>query len=162
VTNDSYNEVSMQPTPTPRVIVDEPVGTENPSIEVSPLNDLVVSDPVGMDDNPTAESVAENWKGFQLQTATFFEKAKLYLIAFFKDNQQLLVTLGILFLAIVAARLFFAGLSAIDDIPLFTPLLKIVGLVSVVRFVWRYLIREQNRQELIERINQTKMEVFGS
>lgn len=162
MTSGSFDEMDRQPVPTDLAIIDRSVDTRGTVVEASPLNDSVVVNSTCMDDSLTAESVAKNWKIFQFQTATFFEHAKIYLIAFFRDNQQLLVTLGILFLAITGAKLLFAGLSALDSIPLFTPLLKVVGLISVVRFVLRYLIRAQNRQELVESLNQIKSEVFGS
>jgi CAAD domains of cyanobacterial aminoacyl-tRNA synthetase len=63
---------------------------------------------------------------------------------------------------LIATRLLFAGLAALDSIPLVTPILKITGLIYGGRFVWRYLIREQNRQELIELLNRTKAEVLGN
>jgi hypothetical protein len=34
--------------------------------------------------------------------------------------------------------------------------------VSVVRFAWRYLIREHDRQELIEILDRKKVEVLGN
>lgn len=107
------------------------------------------------------ESAEESWRAIQAQIAAFFANATSYTTAFFKNNQQLLTTLGWIFLAFLGARLLLAGLDAIDDIPLMTPILKIIGLVSAVQFVWRYLLREQNRQELIQTLNNAKAELFG-
>ena len=116
---------------------------------------------IGMDNKSPTESAA-NRESIQAQLSTFFENAKSYLTAFYKTSQQLLIALGLILLAIISVKLLFAGLSTIDSIPLFTTLLKIVGLVYVVRFTWRYLIREHDRQELIETIERTKAEVLGS
>lgn len=109
-----------------------------------------------------ADSATETWQSLQFNTKTFFENAGSYTTAFFKNNRQLLTTLGVIFLVIISAKLLFAGLDAIDDIPLVAPLLKITGLVYLVRFVWRYLIRERDRRELIEKIEHTKAEVLGN
>ena len=102
------------------------------------------------------------WVTIQTRTTGFFDETVSTIATFFKNNRQLLTILGIAFLAIVGVKLMFAGLNAIDDIPLVTPLLKLIGLVYVVRFVWRYLLREQDRHELAENFNRTKAEVLGS
>jgi CAAD domains of cyanobacterial aminoacyl-tRNA synthetase len=34
-------------------------------------------------------------------------------------------------------------------------------LIYVVRFAWRYLIREHDRQELMATLDRTKAEIFG-
>ena len=39
--------------------------------------------------------------------------------------------------------------------------IKLIGLIYVVRFAWRYLIREQDRQELMVTLDRTKAEIFG-
>jgi hypothetical protein len=109
-----------------------------------------------------ADSATETWQSLQSNTKTFFENAGSYTTAFFKNNRQLLTTLGVIFLVIISAKLLFAGLDAIDDIPLVAPILKITGLVYLVRFVWRYLIRERDRRELVEKIEHTKAEVLGN
>jgi hypothetical protein len=113
-------------------------------------------------DTSIADSATETWQSLQSNTKTFFENAGSYTTAFFKNNRQLLTTLGVIFLVIISAKLLFAGLDAIDDIPLVAPLLKITGLVYLVRFVWRYLIHERDRRELVEKIEHTKAEVLGN
>lgn len=114
-----------------------------------------------MPDAPTTESATEAWRSIQAKTTQFFENAMSYTPAFFKNNRQFLTTLGWMLLALLGAKLLFAGLDAIDDIPLVTPILKVIGLWYVVRFVWRYLIREQSRQELMQALNRAKTEMLG-
>jgi hypothetical protein len=109
-----------------------------------------------------ANSAAQNWQEIQSNTKTFFEDVSSSTIAFFKNNRQLWTTLGIVFLAIISVKLLFAGLNAIEDIPLVAPLLKIIGLVYLVWFVVRYLLRQRDRQELLQKIEHTKTEVLGN
>jgi hypothetical protein len=109
-----------------------------------------------------ANSATQNWQTIQSNTKTFFEDVSSSTIAFFKNNRQLWTTLGIVFLAIISVKLLFAGLNAIEDIPLVAPLLKIIGLVYLVWFVVRYLLRQRDRQELVEKIEHTKAEVLGN
>ena len=97
-----------------------------------------------------------------VEIASFFKRATSAITEFFNENRSILKTLGWIFLAIIGAKFVLAALGTIDDIPLVTPLLKLVGLVSVIRFTWRYLIREQDRQELTKIIDRTKAEVLGN
>ncbi|WP_295617078.1 CAAD domain-containing protein [Chamaesiphon sp. GL140_3_metabinner_50] len=91
----------------------------------------------------------------------FFEEVISSTTEVFKNNRKLLINLGIIFLALIATKLAFAGLSAIDEIPLVSPLLKLVGLFYVGQFVWNYLIRERDRQHLVEQFNSLKSQVLG-
>ena len=137
----------------------ESIDLENLASQPFPFS-VPAADSLGMDNKPT-ESAA-NWESFQAKLPTFFKNAKSYPMAFYQNNRQLLTMLGMFFLAIISIKVLLAGLSTIESIPLFTPLLKAVGLFYVVRFIWRYLIREHDRQELMETIDRTKAEVFGS
>jgi hypothetical protein len=111
-------------------------------------------------DEPIADP-AVAFQSTQTELTAFFEQAKSTTTDFFNNNRPFFTTLGWIALAIIGIKFVFATLGTIDDIPLVTPLLKIVGLVSVIRFAWRYLIREHDRQELIEIIDRTKVEVLG-
>jgi len=148
---------------TPAMSVDTPTETvmnydETPAI----LGDIPANEPMMNNEQSTVESAEELWVTIQTRTTGFFDETVSTIGTFFKNNRQLLTILGVAFLAILGVKLMFAGLNAIDDIPLVTPLLKLIGLVYVVRFVWRYLVREQDRHELVENINRTKAEVLGT
>jgi CAAD domains of cyanobacterial aminoacyl-tRNA synthetase len=136
---DAYGNVSTETTPAPAP----------PDAEVN-------------NSESATESPTELWVSIQPKSTAFFDDALSATINFLKQNQQLLTTLGLILLGIIGIKLLFAGLNAIDGIPLITPILKIVGLFYVGRFIWRYLIKEQNRQELMEIINRTKAEVLGN
>lgn len=112
---------------------------------------------------PSTTEVTEGSLGsFQAQAADFFENITQSTIAFFRENRQLLSNLGWIFLAFLGIRVLFVSLDAIDDVPLMSPFLKLVGLVTVVRFGWRYLVRADDRQELTQKIDQAKAELLGS
>lgn len=135
------------------------------SVESMLLDDGLAAnsaDSTMQNDTSIAESATQNWQSIQSNTKTFFEDVSSSTIAFLKNNRQLWTTLGAIFLAIISAKLLFAGLDALEDIPLVAPLLKIIGLVYLVRFVVRYLLRQRDRQELAEKIEHTKTEVLGN
>jgi hypothetical protein len=144
------------------ILEDEAVAKSAESVfldDASVTNSLESAMP---DDTSIAESATQSWQEIQSNTKTFFENASAYTIAFFKNNRQLWTTLGAIFVVIVSTKLLFAGLDAIEDIPLVAPLLKVIGLVYLVRFGSRYLIRQRDRQELAEKIEHTKAEVLGN
>lgn len=160
---DTPAETVMSYDESPAILGDIPAETvmnydETPAI----LGDIPANEPMMNNEQSTVESAEELWVTVQTRTAGFFEETVSTIATFFKNNRQLLTILGVAFLAILGVKLMFAGLNAIDDIPLVTPLLKLIGLVYVVRFVWRYLLREQDRHELVENINRTKAEVLGT
>jgi CAAD domains of cyanobacterial aminoacyl-tRNA synthetase len=109
----------------------------------------------------TIDAAQETWDTVRAKAPGLFDELLSAIPAFFQTNRQLLINLGVFFLALVAAKLLFAGLDAIDDLPLVTPLLKTVGLVYVVKFIWNDLVRDQERQKLVEKFNKTKAEVLG-
>ncbi|MCY7369037.1 MAG: CAAD domain-containing protein [Chamaesiphon sp.] len=116
--------------------------------------------PMMIDNDPIIEPVQEE-QSIQSELTAFVENVTATTTELFKNNRQLFITLGWLVLAILGIKIVFATLGIIDDIPLVTPIIKLVGLVSVVRFAWRYLIREHDRKELVEIIDRTKVEVLG-
>ncbi|WP_310488521.1 CAAD domain-containing protein [Chamaesiphon sp. VAR_69_metabat_338] len=130
--------------------VETPDPTPEPSVNLPDAQSLM-------------DSAQDTWQSIQTSdTAEYYDRAKAYVVDFFAKNRQLIIALGVFFLGIISLKLLFAGLGAIDDIPLVSPLLKIIGLFYTARFVWRYLIREQDRQELMQAIDRTKAEILGS
>ena len=131
--------------------IQTPVETPNPP-EPNPNPEALES---------ATDSTQDLWVSIQTKNKAFFENVFTYISHFFKDNQKLLTTLGLIYLGIIAIDLLFAGLNAIDGLPLVTPVLKLVGLYYVGQFIWRYLIREHDRRELMESVNRTKAEILG-
>ncbi len=81
---------------------------------------------------------------------------------FFADNQQPLISIGIIILGIVSVKILVAILDAINDIPLLAPMLQLVGMGYTAWFVWRYLWKASNRQELLSELDALKNQIFGS
>ncbi len=136
---------------TPEIDIETPL--PEPAV---PMDEAIINDA-----ETSTESFAKQLEAIPANTAGFFEEVMLTITEFFKNNRQLLTNLGVISLAFIVTKLAFAGLSAIDDIPLVSPLLKLVGLFYVGRFVWNYLIRERDRHQLVEKFNSIKSQVLG-
>jgi hypothetical protein len=123
------------------------------------------TEPILIQDGSTTEateSLADIWQSFQAKASAFFDNAPKATAAFFKNNQPLLSNLGLLLLAFLGIRVLLAVLDAIDDLPFVAFTLKLIGLVYVVRFVQRYLMRAEDRQELAQTLNRAKTELLGN
>ncbi len=137
------------------------------TLETTQLNDRhnIYAEPMPAEVPTSPESVTDSaqefWFTIQTKNQDLFDRVSSTTATFVKENQQLLTTLGLIFLGIVSLRLLFASLNAIDGIPLMTPLLKTVGAFYVGRFVWKYLIHERDRRDLMEVVKRTKTEVLG-
>lgn len=81
---------------------------------------------------------------------------------FFEDNKQPLISLGIILLGIVSVKILIAVLDAINDIPLLAPMLQLIGMGYTAWFIWRYLWKASNRQELVSELGALKDQIFGS
>jgi hypothetical protein len=80
---------------------------------------------------------------------------------FFADYQKPLITLGLFLGAIVTVKVTLAILDALNDIPLLAPLLELVGVGYTAWFVWRYLWKASNRQELTVEFEAIKKQILG-
>lgn len=80
---------------------------------------------------------------------------------FFSEYKQLIVSLGLVFGAIVSVKLTLALLSALNEIPLIEPILELVGLGYSVWFVTRFMLKSEKRQEFYSKFTDTKDQVLG-
>ena len=75
---------------------------------------------------------------------------------FFSEYKQLIVSLGLVFGAIVSVKLTLAMLGALNEIPLVEPILELVGLGYSVWFVTRFMLKSEKRQEFYSKFTDTK------
>lgn len=80
---------------------------------------------------------------------------------FFADYQKPLITLLIFASGIVSVYVTLSVINAINDIPLLSPVLELVGLGYSVWFVYRYLLRASTRSELLQEFEVLKKQVVG-
>jgi threonine/homoserine/homoserine lactone efflux protein len=81
---------------------------------------------------------------------------------FFTEYKQLIISLGLVFGAIVSVKLTLALLSALNEIPLVEPILELVGLGYSAWFVTRFMLKSEKRQEFYAKFADTKDQVLGS
>ncbi len=130
--------------------------TTTPSGMIEPLN----TDEAGTL-APMASSDNEQWREIGEKAYSFLSALPEYLGKFFAEYQKPIVTLGLIFGSIVSVKLTLALLSAVNDIPLLEPSFELIGLSYTIWFVYRYLLKASNRQELSQEIDKLKGQVVG-
>lgn len=102
------------------------------------------------------------------QSPEFLDQAKDFLVklpddigAFFSQYQEPLKIIFLILAGGITVKIAFAILDSINDIPLLAPLFELVGIGYTGWFVYRYLLKESNRQELGTELNALKTQVLG-
>ncbi len=107
--------------------------------------------------NESTEQFQQIWAKVSVLLADLPE----YVSDFFKEYKRPIVTIGLILAAIISVKLTLAILGAINEIPLLAPVFELIGLTYSGWFVYRYLLRASNRQELLEDFNSLKAQVLG-
>ena len=84
-----------------------------------------------------------------------------YVTDFFKEYKRPLVTVGLILTAFISVKLVLALLNAINEVPLLAPTFELIGVIYTGWFVYRFVLRDVNRQELTENITSLKDQVLG-
>lgn len=109
---------------------------------------------------PSVQS-QDQWLKYGEQVSGFLATLPDYVGTFFNRYKQPLITLGLLVAAIVSVRVVLAILDALNDIPLVAPTFELIGIGYSAWFVYRYLLKASNRQELTSEIAALKSQVVG-
>ncbi|MGF1567830.1 MAG: CAAD domain-containing protein [Nodosilinea sp.] len=84
-----------------------------------------------------------------------------YVSEFFKRYRRPIVTIGLIIAAIIAVKLVLALLGAVNDVPLLAPTFELIGLLYSGWFLYRYLLKASNREELLNDITSVRDQVLG-
>ncbi len=109
----------------------------------------------------SSDSTNEQLREIADKTYSILASLPEYLGKFFSEYRKPLVTLGLIFGSIVSVKLTLALLGAINDVPLLQPTFELVGLGYSIWFVYRYLLKASNREELGQEFNKLKSQVVG-
>jgi hypothetical protein len=119
-------------------------------------------------DNQSAYGEAPNGEEVNQQLQQILDKisgvlANLpdYVTDFFKEYKRPLITVGLILGAFISVKLLLAILDAINEVPLLAPTFELVGLGYSAWFVYRFLLKDANRQELTENFTSLKDQVLG-
>ncbi|GDZ94764.1 valyl-tRNA synthetase [Planktothrix agardhii CCAP 1459/11A] len=81
---------------------------------------------------------------------------------FFKQYQKPLILTGLFFVAFLTIKCFVAALNAINELPLLPTIFELIGMGYSGWFVYRYLFKASQREELGKILQELKTEFIGS
>ncbi|HZG40380.1 MAG TPA: CAAD domain-containing protein [Nodosilinea sp.] len=84
-----------------------------------------------------------------------------YVTEFIQRYRRPIITVGLIIAAFIAVKLVLALLGAVNDVPLLAPTFELVGLIYSGWFLYRYLLKASNRQELLTDIAAIRDQVLG-
>lgn len=119
---------------------------------------LSTDSPGAMSKPSPAEKPVQEWLSIG---SDFLSKMFDYIGDFVSKYDKQLVNLLLAFLAVIAVRVVLSVLTAINDFPLLSPLFELIGLGYTGWFVYRYLWKESNRQELKTELDALKSQIIG-
>ncbi|MDV2992454.1 MAG: hypothetical protein N4J56_002108 [Chroococcidiopsis sp. SAG 2025] len=82
----------------------------------------------------------------------FFTALPQNIRSFWQQYKQPITNILLILLALIAVRVLFAVLAALNSIPLLAPTFQLIGILYSVWFVYRYLRTKSNREELASKL----------
>ncbi|MEH2258216.1 CAAD domain-containing protein [Nostoc sp.] len=110
---------------------------------------------------PPASENEEQWQRIGRQISIFLAKLPEYIGRFYQEYKLPIISFALLVIAVTALRIFLAVLNAINDIPLLSPILELIGLSYTIWFTFRYLLKDSTRQELVAEIRLLQKQILG-
>lgn len=119
------------------------------------------SNPETIAEQKTTNSTTEELLQIGSQISHFLEQLPSYIQRFFKAYKSPLISLALIFAAIVTLRLIIAVINALNDLPLFAASFEVIGIGFAIWFVYRYLLKASTRQEIALEIQILKEQIIG-
>ncbi|MEH2244143.1 CAAD domain-containing protein [Nostoc sp.] len=110
---------------------------------------------------PPASENEEQWQRIGRQISIFLAKIPEYIARFYQEYKLPIISFALLVIVVTGLRIFLAVLKAINDIPLVSPILELIGLGYTIWFTFRYLLKDSTRQELAAEIRLFKKQILG-
>ena len=135
--------------------------TETKTNQVQKTTTAINSEVGGMITPSKPPSGEQPWQEWVDVAFDFLSEVPEQLGSFFADYKQPLITLGLIITAAITVYVTLSVLDAIDNIPLLSPILELVGLGYTIWFVSRYLLKASSREEFLAEFNSFKQQVVG-
>lgn len=133
--------------------------TETKTKEVSSSINTEVGEIISSPKEPSDEQPWQEWVDVAVD---FLTKVPEQLGSFFADYKQPLTTVGLILGAAITVYVTLSILDALDNIPLLSSVLELVGLGYSIWFVARYLLKASTRQELVTEFTSFKEQILGN
>ncbi len=95
------------------------------------------------------------------QIISILSEFPAYIGSFYEQYKSPLTVVGVILASIVSLKVLLGVVDELNDIPLLAPTFELIGIGYTAWFVYRYLLRSSNRQQLGQEIQALKEQVFG-
>jgi glutamyl-tRNA synthetase len=98
---------------------------------------------------------------FKEQIISILSEFPAYIGSFYEQYKSPLTVVGLILASIISLKVLLGVIDELNDIPLLAPTFELIGIGYTVWFVYRYLLRSSNRQQLGQEIQALKEQIFG-
>lgn len=109
----------------------------------------------------TPETSTAQFQDIKDQVVTILSELPDYVSNFFADYQKPIVTVGLIVAGGITIKVTLGVLNVLNDVPLVAPFFELVGIGYTAWFVYRYMLKNSTRQELLAEIESLKEQVVG-
>lgn len=109
----------------------------------------------------TTETPRDQFQDIKDQVVTIVSELPTYVSNFFSEYQKPIVTVGLIVASGITIKVTMGVLDALNDVPLVAPFFELVGIGYTAWFVYRYMLKASDRQELLAEIEALKQQVVG-
>lgn len=95
------------------------------------------------------------------QILSILSDLPVYISSFYQQYKSPLTVIGLVLASLIALKVFLGVVDALNDIPFLEPTFELIGIGYSVWFIYRYLLKSSNRQELSQNIQVLKEQVLG-
>jgi len=123
--------------------------------------DMVIEKPGAIAKIEAPDTTAGQFQDIKDQVLTILSELPVYISNFFAEYQKPIVTVGLILTGAVSVKVTLAVLNALNEVPLVAPTFELIGIGYAGWFVYRYLLKASDRQELLAEIESLKEQVIG-
>ncbi|MEG4287063.1 glutamate--tRNA ligase [Microcoleus sp. A006_D1] len=95
------------------------------------------------------------------QIISILSEFPAYIGSFYEQYKSPLTVVGVILASIVSLKVLLGIVDELNDIPLLAPTFELIGIGYTAWFVYRYLLRSSNRQQLGQEIQALKEQILG-
>ncbi|UNU27336.1 glutamate--tRNA ligase [Microcoleus vaginatus HSN003] len=95
------------------------------------------------------------------QILSILSEFPAYIGSFYEQYKSPLTVIGVIVASIISLKVLLGIIDELNDIPLLAPTFELIGIGYTGWFIYRYLLRSSNRQQLGQEIQALKEQVFG-
>ncbi|MEG4205740.1 glutamate--tRNA ligase [Microcoleus sp. Pol7_A1] len=95
------------------------------------------------------------------QIISILSEFPAYIGSFYEQYKSPLTVIGVIVASIISLKVLLGIIDELNDIPLLAPTFELIGIGYTGWFIYRYLLRSSNRQQLGQEIQALKEQILG-